>query len=91
MLEAGAPVPYVHAQVGHEDPTTTLEIYAQVLKRRDRRRHGEAFDALMVDAIPSAASTIIHSDPDRLEGGRTIDMPTVRAGSGHRSDPHSNL
>jgi integrase len=53
MLEAGAPVPYVQARVGHEDPTITLEIYAQVLKRRDRRRHGEAFDALMADAIPS--------------------------------------
>ena len=68
MLEAGAPVPYVQAQVGHEDPTTTLEIYAQVLKRRDRRRHGETFDALMADAVPSAASTIIRSDPDRPEG-----------------------
>ena len=56
MLEVGAPVPYVQAQVGHEDPTTTLEIYAHVLKRRDRRRHGEAFDALMADAIPSAVN-----------------------------------
>ena len=63
MLEAGAPVPYVQAQVGHEDPTTTLEIYAQVLKRRDRRRHGEAFDALMADAVPSAASIIMHGKP----------------------------
>ena len=36
MLEAGAPVPHVQAQVGHEDPTTTLEIYAHALKRRDR-------------------------------------------------------
>ena len=35
-----------------------MEIYAQVLKRRDRRRHGEAFDALMADAVPSAASII---------------------------------
>jgi integrase len=42
MLEAGAPVPYVQAQVGHEDPTTTLQIYAQVLRRRDRRRHSGA-------------------------------------------------
>ena len=25
MLEAGAPVPYVQGQVGHEDPTTTLD------------------------------------------------------------------
>jgi integrase len=31
MLEVGAPVPYVQAQVGHEDPTPTVEIYAQVL------------------------------------------------------------
>jgi hypothetical protein len=34
-------------------PKVTLEIYAQVLKRRDRRRFGDAFDALMQDAIPS--------------------------------------
>src|ERR1700733_11941125 len=53
MLEAGAPVPYVQDQVGHEDAKTTLEIYAQVLKRRDRRRHGEAFDALMTGAVPA--------------------------------------
>jgi hypothetical protein len=30
-----------------------LEIYAHVLKRRDRTRLGTAFDALMRDAIPS--------------------------------------
>ena len=53
MLEAGAPVPYGQGQVGHEDATTTLNIYAQVLKRQGRRRHGEAFDALMAGAVPS--------------------------------------
>jgi integrase len=56
MLEAGAPVPYVQAQVGHEDATTTLKIYAQVLRRRDREVHGEAFDSLMTHAIPQASS-----------------------------------
>jgi integrase len=91
MLEAGAPVPYVQAQVGHEDPTTTLEIYAQVLKRRDRRRHGEAFDALMADAVPSAASTIIRRDPDRPEGRAVLDMPFDPDGSGHRNDLIPNL
>jgi hypothetical protein len=35
-----------------------------VLKRRDRRRHGEAFDALMADAIPPAASTLTRTDSD---------------------------
>jgi integrase len=85
MLEAGAPVPYVQAQVGHEDPTTTLAIYAQVLKRRDRRRHGEAFDALMADAVPSAAS-IIMDDKPRREGPDTLDVPALPVGFGHRNE-----
>jgi Phage integrase family len=84
MLEAGAPVPYVQGQVGHEDPTTTLEIYAQVLKRRDRRRHGEAFDALMADAVPSAASIMMRTDSDRSEDLDALDLPTVSEGSGPR-------
>jgi integrase len=88
MLEAGAPVPYVQGQVGHEDPTTTLAIYAQVLKRRDRRRHGEAFDALMADAIPSAASIMMRTDSDRPEGR---EVSTVSDGSGHRNAQESNL
>jgi len=91
MLEAGAPVPYVQAQVGHEDPTTTLAIYAQVLKRRDRRRHGEAFDALMADAVPSATSIMIPSNPDRPEGLPVLDIPAVSGGSGHRNEPNPNL
>jgi len=78
MLEAGAPVPYVQGQVGHEDPSTTLEIYAQVLKRRDRRRHGEAFDALMADAIPSAVSIMMRGNPDRPEDRDMLDLPTLR-------------
>src|SRR5579884_481473 len=76
MLEAGAPVPYVQAQVGHDDPTTTLQIYAQVLRRRDRRRHGEAFDALMGGAIPFAgvpltpeASNQLRAAPEGLRRG----------------------
>ena len=91
MLEAGAPVPYVQGQVGHEDPTTTLDIYAQVLKRRDRRRHGEAFDALMADAIPSAASIMMRGNPDRPEDRHLLDLPTDSEGSGHRNDQNRNL
>ena len=53
MLAAGADVPYVQAQVGHTDPKLTLEIYAMVLKRRDRANFAEAFDNLTRDAIPS--------------------------------------
>jgi integrase len=53
MLSAGAEVPYVQAQVGHADAKVTLEIYAMVLKRRERDQFATAFDNLMRDAIPS--------------------------------------
>jgi hypothetical protein len=68
-----------------------LEIYAQVLKRRDRRRRGEAFDALMADAVPSAASIIMRGNPDRPEGRGVLDMPAVSGGSGHRNELNANL
>lgn len=44
MFAAGAELPYVTAQVGHDDSKGTLEIYARVLKRRDRNQVGLAFD-----------------------------------------------
>ena len=37
LVAAGYEIPYIQAQVGHGDPTTTLEIYAQVLRRADPR------------------------------------------------------
>lgn len=79
MLEASSPVPYVQAQVGHEDATTTLNIYAQVLRRRDRGRHGQAFDALMAGAIPSGNGSI------------TPGMVGDTTGSGHRKPRTPNL
>jgi hypothetical protein len=48
MFAAGAEIPYVMAQVGHADSEVTLEIYARVLKRRDREQVGMAFDDLLV-------------------------------------------
>jgi len=50
MLEAGAPLPYVQDQVGHEDAKTTQEIYARVLRRQQRAHVGAAFNELMYGA-----------------------------------------
>jgi integrase len=36
MLAAGFDVPYVQDQVGHANPTTTLAVYARVIRRADR-------------------------------------------------------
>ena len=44
MLEAAAPMHYMMDQVGHEDPKTTLEIYATVQKRVSRPQVKRAFD-----------------------------------------------
>ena len=38
LIEAGAPLPYVMRQVGHEDSRTTLEVYAQVQQRLSRKQ-----------------------------------------------------
>lgn len=46
LLETGAPVPYVMAQLGHADPKTTLSIYAHVLQRRGGRETGQRMDEL---------------------------------------------
>lgn len=51
MFAAGAEVPYIMAQVGHDDSKATLEIFARVLKRRDRDELRRAFDHLLVGAV----------------------------------------
>jgi integrase len=88
MFEAGATVPYVMGQVGHADSATTLEVYSQVLERRERRTVGEAFDRLMRDAVPSRSDSTVDAltmgsgdakrpqfDADRPAFGPQFEMP----------------
>ena len=70
-------VPYVMGQVGHADSATTLEVYSQVLERRERRTVGQAFDRLMRDAIPS--------EPERPSG-----PPTTRSGGAETAKVESD-
>jgi integrase len=67
LFAAGADPPYVMSQVGHEDAKTSLNIYAQVLRRRDRTGVSRAFDQLVADAIPSAAREKIPDVTARFE------------------------
>jgi integrase len=53
LLANGAELPYVMVQVGHADESTTLRIYAKVL-RRNRRYVGQAVDEMVGGAIPVA-------------------------------------
>ena len=36
LIAAGYDLPYVQAQVGHDDPSVTLSIYAQAMRSPDR-------------------------------------------------------
>jgi len=75
MLAAGADLRWVQGQVGHEDAKMTLDVYSQVLQRRDRELYTAAFDRLMADAIPSAAAVKVPTDVTLESGG----MPADRA------------
>jgi integrase len=59
MLAAGFDLPYVQDQVGHLHPTTTLAVYAKVIRRPDRDRlRAEIRELLGVpeDAAPAPAN-----------------------------------
>jgi integrase len=73
--------PYVMAQVGHDDSKVTLEIYAQVLKRRDRDDIGIAFDHLLLGrdetqgtAAEPTAKTTRSSEPETSRVGRDLGL-----------------
>lgn len=47
LHEAGAPPRWVADQGGHSDPSTSLRIYTESLRERERGHHREAFDAML--------------------------------------------
>jgi hypothetical protein len=51
----------------------TLDVYTQVLQRKDRELYTEAFDRLMADAIPSAAASKSAANPAREIAGMPLD------------------
>ncbi len=53
-IAAGLDTPYVQAQVGHTDPTVSLAVYAQVMRRPDRDQlRAEIREVLGVDQATS--------------------------------------
>jgi integrase len=69
MLAAGFDLPYVQDQVGHADPSTTLRIYAQVIRRPDRdqlRAEARALFGERETPIASQESRLVrHTDSRR--------------------------
>jgi integrase len=67
MLAAGFDLPSVHDQVGHLHPTTTLAIYAKVIRRPDRDRlRAEIRELLGAPETTAQAATTVRS-PSRFD------------------------
>src|SRR5215217_9041089 len=62
LLAAGCEPAYVMAQVGHTDPTLTLRIYQQLLKRRRREEYRERVNELL--GTSPAATGSAHLGPN---------------------------
>ena len=86
MIEAGAPLSYVQELAGHEDQATTVRIYNRVLKIRDTKRFGRAFDELMANAVPAevlvarseeeaTTSGDLHAIERQVEGAAALESP----------------
>lgn len=57
MLAAGLDIPYVQSQVGHLDPTVTLAVYAQLIRRPDREELRQELRAFLDTALTQASPT----------------------------------
>ena len=57
MLAAGHDIPYVQSQVGHLDPTVTLAVYAQLIRRPDREELRQELRTFLDTALTQASPT----------------------------------
>lgn len=80
LLAAGHDVPYVQHQLGHVDPTTTLAIYAQLIRRPDRDQlrveHRNFIDSPINDTGHVAPATQVpasHAAPPAIHASAHID------------------
>ena len=85
MLAAGFDLTYVQEQVGHEDPSTTLKIYAQVIRRPDRDQLRAEMRALLGEDRPGIAPAPDPRDMQALRspsGGDRARTANEKAGNG---------
>jgi integrase len=71
MLAAGYDLPYVQDQVGHRDPTTTLRIYAQLIRRPDRDQLRAEMRALLLDESSTEERAATPTIPEKRQNYRT--------------------
>lgn len=88
LIAAGYDLPYVQAQVGHSDPTVTLGIYAQLMRRPDRDQlRAEIRGLLETPAGPAVAKSETVATIHERRGASAAPSPlslAEKAGKGRR-------
>jgi integrase len=85
MVAAGYDIPYIQAQVGHKDPTTTLAIYAQLMRRADRQELREEIRGLFgasPASTPAPTETVRGLAPGRDVASLDLLNSTQKAAKG---------
>jgi integrase len=94
MLAAGHDIPYVQSQVGHRDPTVTLAVYAQLIRRPDREQLRTEFRSFLETQLAEVDSPTASGEPQTAQTDRR-QLPTgqidglrrvIKAGKGMRID-----
>lgn len=83
LIGAGYDLPYVQAQVGHVDPSTTLGIYAQLMARRDRDQlRAEVRELLGDESAEVIKPSVPRIQTTRGQTGATRLRAAEKAGKG---------
>lgn len=89
-IAAGFDLPYVQAQVGHSDPTITLSVYAQVMRRADRDQLRTEIRALLGIEQPKrrpSPSDVDEALREQRPIGKSRVRATEKAGKGRALTP----
>jgi integrase len=79
MIAAGYDLPYVQAQVGHADPSVTLAVYAQVMRRADRDELRAEIRGLLGVAQPAPNGDLRAPDRAREKAGNGRELGLERS------------
>jgi integrase len=86
MVAAGFDLPYIQAQVGHVNPTTTLAIYAQMIARADRDRlRAEIRELLGIEPTEAARTSAKALETGPAQPSMSTPRPHIKASKGLRA------
>jgi len=78
MLAAGHDIPYVQSQVGHLDPTVTLAVYAQVIRRPDREELRKELRAFLETPLAQGNAAAVPAEPQTTQIHRNRAQTTAQ-------------